>query len=835
MAFVRRFTSEPTPEVLREIEALNIVDLTPPAPLTGAGSGNVLVIGEFEDGPFAVDSPEDGGGVLEVYGATDFLQKFGGLGYEYNGVPGNNPCARRRLQELWNGNGFLKIYRMRASRLIIARVDSSVGSVSFDPLAVISGLAGPYQLTHGQTLTATTGTGSAASTAIAGQPVTIPGEGASFGTIASGDVVGIAVDGGPRVNVVFAATDVTAALVIARINAAMGFTCAVLNGAQVDLSGLRAGYRGSVRIYDDLTPGAAAKIGQVAGLWEDRPRIEGGATNLPGIAAADDITITINGGTPVLVTFAGAPADAAAAAAVINAALGGTYAYVKPNGRLRLYGGGLGTTGSLTTAVGSPDAMADLGFAATTDTGNNNVGDVNAVTADEVAAIINATTALAAVNVKANAGPGGQVRVYNQVAGGWVRVTTGALATALGLDPLDLQVEATGHGGGQILAGTRVRTAGGLEWVTMQTLEIPAGESGPYVAKVRPATDDGSAAGTTAGTVTVLVDQPVFATLSVANSAALGASKTEPQMDNAYLAALQVTLDEVQASRDANYCVCARRSDAIVRGGLSNANAATAAGLASRKFITGDPLGTSVNEILTNLAQYQSAGSDRLFYTGKGLKVRVAEIAALGTAGGLGFTADGVITVRPDGPLATVCAMLPPESNPGEPTQLLEDFFEVDAFGESLTIDAYKAFKRAGVAVPRRDRTTGMAFQSGITSSTDPARKTMARRRMADFIQDSATVLLAPYSKLLNKEARRDECRGVWEGFLAGLLSEQNPQSARIAGYSVDDSANAGNTPENLAAGLYYLETKVRTLSSMDAIVVRTTVGEGVVISTAAV
>ena len=239
MAFVRRFTSEPTVEVLLEIEALNIIDMTPPAPLVGAGSCNVLVVGEFEDGPFAADLPDDGGGVLEVYGATDFLQKFGGFGYEYDGVPSNSPCARKHLQEFWNGNGFLKLYKMRASRMIIARVDTSVGAVSFDPLAVISGAVGPYQLTHGQQLTVTTGTGTAASTALTGQAVTIPGAGAAFASIVSGDTVGLAVDGGPRVNVVFGATDITAALVVARINAAMGFTCAAINGAQVDLSGLR--------------------------------------------------------------------------------------------------------------------------------------------------------------------------------------------------------------------------------------------------------------------------------------------------------------------------------------------------------------------------------------------------------------------------------------------------------------------------------------------------------------------------------------------------------------------------------------------------------------------
>ena len=77
--FVRRFTSEPTLEVITQIEGVVIIDLTPPPPITGAGSGSVVIFGEFEDGPFAAENNE---GPLEVFGSTDLQQKFGGFGYE---------------------------------------------------------------------------------------------------------------------------------------------------------------------------------------------------------------------------------------------------------------------------------------------------------------------------------------------------------------------------------------------------------------------------------------------------------------------------------------------------------------------------------------------------------------------------------------------------------------------------------------------------------------------------------------------------------------------------------------------------------------------------------
>lgn len=827
--YVRRYTSEPTIDQIRAIEGPVIIDLAPPPPVTGAGSGAVLLVGEMEDGAFAADTSVDGG-VREVYGSADLAAKFGGFGYKYGNTVSQNPCARKHLQELWNGNGFLKLYRMRAQRLMIARVDTSVGSVSFDPLASVTGKVGPYALANGQQLTCTT-TASAASTAVSAAALTVAGIGAAMGTVVSGDKVGFSIDGGPRVNVTFTATDTTATLVAARINAALGYTAAAVNGTNVDITAIKAGYNSSITVYDDLVPGAAAKIGHIAGVWTCRPRVVGGATNLPGIAAADKFTINTGAGV-VTITFSGTPANAAAAVLEINQQYGSTIAYVTPNSRILLHGGALGTTGSLVLATGSPDALVDLGHAAGTTNGVYNVGDVSAVTAAEVAAIINGTAGLSSITVSATVTPSGQLRVYNSTAAGTLRITSGAMATALLMAPVDTTVAATGHTGGTIPAGTRV-TNGSITWVTMQTVTVASGAAGPFTVKVRHALDDGTGASATAATVTTLTDPPAFWMLKVTNPAGLTAALTEAQLDTAYKAALDATLDEKSVAREANYLLSARRSDSIVRDGLSNVRAAIANGLVARKFVTGDPLGTTVAQAVANVAVFAGPLTDVMFYTSKGLKVRVAEIAAVGTAGGIGFTADGVITVRPDGPLTTICATLPPENNPGEATGLIEDFYEVDAAGETLDRSAYEAFRRAGICAPRRDRQSGMVFQSGVTSCTDPARQTIARRKMADYIQDTAAELMNPFTKQLSRQSRRDQIRSVWEQFLASLKSENSPELARIVDYAVDDSVNAGNTEASLALGVYYIETRVKTLASLDNIVVRTEVGEGVVISAA--
>lgn len=729
--FVRRFTATPPIEVIRQIEGVVIVDIAPPDPATGAGSGTVLLVGEFEDGAFATD--EEAIGSVEVYGSSDFKAKFGSFGFTYDGVIASNPCARKHLLENWNGNGYLKAFKLRCQRLLISRVDTSVGSVDFDPLASLTATRpGPYALTAGQQLSVTTQAGTAASTALAAAVATVLGTGAAFATIVSGDAVAVTIDGGPRTVVTFGAADITVAAVVARFNSVLGYTAAVDVSGQIRLNGLRAGTGGSL-VLENVATGTLAKLGLAAG----------------------------------------------------------------------------------TTA------------------GTGTVANIAAVTATELAGIINATVALDALAVKADLDPSGLLRVRNNSAAS----TATLLIAATGLGPilafsvLGTAVSPASHPAGVIAAGTRVRASSlvGREWVTTQTLDIPEGALGPFSVRVRPALDDGTSLGAGAGTINTIVDASNVGALAINNGQALTAALSETALDAAYQAALDATLDERGAAVEANYLLIARRSDAVVRAGRANAIKATECGQFGRKFITGDPLGTTINQAVANVAQYRS---DRVFYTAKGLRVLIPEIAVRGTAGGIGFTADGIITVRPDGPLTTICATLPPEENPGQQTGLIDDFFQVNTFGETLDVEAYKAFRRAGIEVPRFDRQSGMIFQSGVTSSLESGRTTAARRKMADFIQDTIAVTFNPYVKRLSIAARRNKLRAILDQFLKSLLSPDTPDNARIAGYSTDDSVNAGNTPEVLAQGVFYIATRVRTAPSLDDLVFVTEVGPNAVVTT---
>jgi len=743
--YVRRFTEVPTLEVIREIEGLVIIDLAPPAPATGAGTGTVLLVGEWEDGYFATDDAAQG--AVEVYGSGDYKHKFGGFGYTYNDVKACHPSARKSLDEHWNGNGWLKSFGLKAARLLIARVDTSVGEVMLSPYATIMGGAGPWQLAAAAQLSVTSNIGTGTTAALTAGAATVTGTGAAFNTIVSGDSVGIQIDGGKSQKIVFGSTDTTISAVAARLNAFLGAVIASNTGGQLTLTGLRHGTGGSL-VLTETTAGVLAKLG-----------------------------LTAN-----------------------------TYA------------------------------------------GTGNVGNLDAVTATEVAGLINASVSMGAANVAAKIGPDGSLWVYNNVSAALSSVSigtgVGGMAATLGF-AIGVARLIADNGSGTIPAGTRVRasglttfdttfdhTFGGVlmpaEWVTMQTLDIPEGASGPFSVRVRPGLDNGTHVGAAVGTINTLVDVPSFAAFGVSNPEALSAALTEGQRDACYKEALDATLNELGACREANYLLIARRSDSTVREGRANAMQATEIGMFGRKFITGDPLGTTPDGSIVNVQLYRR---DRLFYAALGLKVKVPVIAERGAAGGSGFTADGVITVRPDGPLTTICATLPPEENPGQQTGLIDDFFAVDAAGSSISIDTYKAFRRNGICAPRIDRTAGTIFQSGVTSSLISGEENIARRRMADFIQDSAIGVFLPYCKRLNKESNRSKLLGKWNQFLSGLKSAENAEKSRIFDYSTDDGVNAGNTSATLALGVYYVLTKVKTHPSMDFIVLQTEIGENAIIT----
>lgn len=821
--YTRRFDFIPTLQEIRSIEGLVLIDLVPAPTINGAGTGAVLIVGEFEDGPFAVDLDQPG--VLEVFGSADFVAKYGQFGFEYNGIPSQNPCARERGGEFWNGNGFIKAFGLKAPKILIARVDTSIGEVAFSPQACFEGTNETRPLEVGDTLEVTTapgGTGS--SEAIEAEEATVLGSGSTFASIGAGDTFGIKIDGGGQVNVVFSVTDTAIGDVVTRVNLALGYTGANDDGGELELTGRILGRAGSVELIE-VTVGLLANLGHVVGLTTNEASLQGGAFG--SMVSADEMTIDVDGAGPVSVGPLAGGESIATVIGLINAAVGFSMAS-NVGGEILLRNPAGGNTGQDSTfTLADVQGIANFGFAAGTTTGTGNVDNVDSVTPAEVVALI---TAGAIPNVEATLGPKGNLRVCADV-GSTVLITDDDMATVLGLTTGEIKAAAD-HGGGVILAGTRVRDSGGREVVTMQTLEIPDGVDGPYLARVRHALDDGTGLAFSSGDLNVPVDQPEFALLQVTNPSATLAAKTEPQMDNAYTAALAITLLPKLESKRANYLLIARRSDPVVRDGISNTADARTQGLFGRKFITGAPLGTAPSDLLVPFNSGAISRTDRMFYTVMGMKTRIPAISEIGSAGGPGFTDDGVITVRPDTALATICATRPFPENPGQATGLIDQWFEVDDFGNSLEIEAYKFFKANGFAAPILNLEDGMQFQSGVTSSLNPSRLNISRRKVADFILDSFQLVLPLFIKKLNTKRRRQAVLSAMQNFLGALKSEGNPELAQIEDFSLNDG-EPPNTKLLRGQGVHIVTADVRSLSTLDNIVISATIGEQVVVEEA--
>jgi hypothetical protein len=223
--------------------------------------------------------------------------------------------------------------------------------------------------------------------------------------------------------------------------------------------------------------------------------------------------------------------------------------------------------------------------------------------------------------------------------------------------------------------------------------------------------------------------------------------------------------------------------------------------------------------------------SERVIYCYPQAASFVPIMAQRGLAGGAGFTASGVIDIGADGFICSILSQLAPEENPGQETPFLDGVvgLESGANVQGFTEDDYKLFKSSGICALRIDDTSGPVFQSGITSVdplVNPNLVRISRRRMADFIQDSLAIRMKKYGKKLNRAARRDAAVSEIRDFLNDLLSPGRPEFQRIDGFTVD--TRDGNTPATIAAGLFRILVKVRTLSSLDSIVLATTVGESV-------
>jgi hypothetical protein len=874
-AYIRRFNFDPGNAVLLNIESINVLDLDPPAALQGIGSGTVTCVGEYEDGPYNFP--------LEVDTADNLMRQMGALGYTIGGVQANNASAIARkadgagAPEYWNGNAVVQLNGKQFSRLIVTRANTSVGSIQLTPLPSVTSATSQltYSLATGQVLSLDVGAGAQSAT-FTGAVATTTGSGAAFGSIAVGNQITLAVDGKASFTVTFQAGDTTIANVVARINQFAGFTFASNAAGQLALSGVQAGTGGQVQVVSDNTSGTTiTHLGLTVGTTL-------GTGNVLNIAAVQQSEVAAVIQAAVANTLV--QIDSLSRIRISNTSPG-TAPYVQINAALTtalglgfqipiggppqaaIPGQTIGTQQNQAIVVSSNQTYTlatndtvTLGF----DAYPNVI--VTFQSTDNTAALIvtRINLAFTAAGLPNIAFADGSSRIYltsalQQTTASNVRVvgaSSGAVLVKLGL--VVGTVTSLGPIIGQVPAGTVVQVPGASQtnvFVTTQTVYfnvsgvliggistagggVTVTQTGPYIVPIRHALDDGSGLSATAGAITQFANYPpdVFS-FSITNLSPTTAALTETQIDAAYVTALASTVDVNSIAKQTNIIFSARQSNTIRSALRTNAIQASANGCYGRVACVRPPLNTDRYTAVSLVAPGAGATSDqRTIFCYIGSNVFVPVIGTRGIAGNpvgtsyTAFTVDGNVDVGSDSLMASILSQLPPEENPGQDTAFASvvNGIEKGANVQGFQMSDYINFKAAGIAALRVDDGQ-VSFQSGVTSVNPqlyPQLAPIARRRMADYIQDSLAIAGKPFSKKINTFVRRKAYASEVRAFLDGLLSEKNPQFQRIAGYTLD--SKTANTQATLAAGMFRLRIRVQTLSSLDSIVLETTIGNNV-------
>lgn len=835
--FKRVFRQEPSQDVLLNIESINVIDISPPGRLVGAGTGTVLLVGEFERGTFQS---------REVFGPSDLQAKFGGLGHRTSTSPYDGAVARRSGgDELWNGNGFIWLRNKRFSRLVIQRVDNSVGSVNFQRLACLTNtVLGPITgVANGDTLEFTRNGATLVTATVAVNEATITGVSGTFPTgFTGGETLEIRVDANaPRV-VTFSSADQTLVNVIDRINATLALSVAFDNGGELELRSVIEGRDGRIEVVGGT---AAATLGHVTSPTQQVTTITinsntgGGAFTyrvtrfVAGVSTDFDRTYTAGGGDTttqvrdgLLAEFTSDPIDGVTAASGAGDTIVLT---ADPN---------VIFTGS----VQAEPAASDMTDAATTvgritvDEGDGNLPNVSEIEILDAVALIDALA-----GISAERDSDGFLRVCNSgtPGTGTLQVTGGTMVTEFGFD-LTTIADAADGADVTIPAGTRVQdsSATGTVWVTIEDVDSGTG-GGVLPIRVRPWEDTDTALASTTGNVTLILDELPDG-FSVTNPTDL-TRLSQPQLEARYRSAMELTLDQSGDAYAANMIASARTSESIMRYLKTNALDATRSGMSARKAIIRPPLGTTRSDMRASsgvgVANTAHSRDDRVFYLGIGYTTQIPEIQEVGSQGGIGFTDDGIIETGGDGWYASVRSIFQPEENAGQALAdtnveglnvlSLEDAYNPEKGGVALQESDYISFKANGIIAARIDRTEGAIFQSDVTSvnpTTEASKADANRRFFADFIIDSVAARGVKYSKKLQSPNRRRAAIQDVTSFLSLLKSEDSEETARIDDFLVRDDT----TDEQRELGLLILVIKVKMLATIKSLVYRVEVGTNV-------
>ena len=195
---------------------------------------------------------------------------------------------------------------------------------------------------------------------------------------------------------------------------------------------------------------------------------------------------------------------------------------------------------------------------------------------------------------------------------------------------------------------------------------------------------------------------------------------------------------------------------------------------------------------------------------------------------------DGVLTYQsPASWVASVLSQTAPHIDPAftKNTQFLGG---ITALKTSLTRSNYINLKDAGIMAFEYDADIGFKIKSGIvTQIADSSKVTVLRRRMADFLTNSAAKFLKNYQNAVNSKSNRSLVKGAFMSFIDslerdGILPKDSDVTSGLAKLVDTESLNTDNS---IAAGFFKILWRQRIFSSMRYIVLQAEIGESVVVT----
>ncbi len=148
--------------------------------------------------------------------------------------------------------------------------------------------------------------------------------------------------------------------------------------------------------------------------------------------------------------------------------------------------------------------------------------------------------------------------------------------------------------------------------------------------------------------------------------------------------------------------------------------------------------------------------------------------------------------------------------------------------------NGYIALDAAGVCALEYDADIGFLVKNAVTTQiVNSSKKTILRRRMADYLQDSIAYFLKNYQNDVNSKEKRTEVKGAILDFDTRLVRDGILPGAEDVkgGAPLLVDTESLNTDSVVAQGMFKILYKRRIFSSMRYIVLTAEIGESVVVT----